>query len=96
MRALADKREVVAIRVRDTGRGIASEHLASIFDPFVQIDSHLTKASQRGVGLGLAIARTLACQMGGDLTVESVLGQGSSFTLTVPLVATSVSAPSAV
>ncbi len=95
-RAQAGEREAVAIRVSDTGRGIAPEHLASIFEPFVQIDSHLTKASQRGVGLGLAIARTLARQMGGDLTVESALGRGTSFTLTLPFVAAGVRTPSAV
>jgi signal transduction histidine kinase len=94
--AHAGEREVVAIRVSDTGRGIGAEHLASIFEPFVQIDSHLTKASQRGVGLGLAIAHTLARQMGGDLTVESALGRGTSFTLTLPFVASGVPTPNAV
>jgi PAS domain S-box-containing protein len=74
----------VRIRVSDTGRGIAPEKLASIFQPFVQIDRQLTSESQQGVGLGLAISRDLARGMGGDLTVESTLGEGSTFTLALP------------
>ncbi|HYW05739.1 MAG TPA: ATP-binding protein [Longimicrobium sp.] len=76
--------ERVAIRVRDTGRGIPREQRAHIFDPFVQVDRHLTAESQQGVGLGLAISRDLALGMGGDLQVESVPGEGSTFTLWLP------------
>jgi signal transduction histidine kinase len=75
---------VVRISVRDTGRGISSEQLATIFDPFVQVDRHLTPTSQQGVGLGLAISRDLARRMNGELTVDSTLGGGSTFTLTLP------------
>lgn len=74
----------VCIRVADTGRGIAAEKLAVIFDPFVQIDAGLTRAHE-GVGLGLAISRDLARGMKGDLTVESLLGLGSTFTLELPI-----------
>jgi PAS domain S-box-containing protein len=74
----------VRIRVRDTGRGIAPEQQARIFDPFVQVDRHLTAESQQGVGLGLAISRDLARAMGGDLGVESEMGEGSTFTLWLP------------
>jgi len=73
--------EGVSIRVSDTGRGIPPEQRAHIFDPFVQVDRHLTAESQQGVGLGLAISRDLARGMGGDLTVESTPGAGSTFTL---------------
>ncbi len=74
----------VRIRVRDTGRGIPPEQIGRIFDPFVQVDRHLTAESQQGVGLGLAISRDLARGMGGDLAAESVPGQGSTFTLRLP------------
>ncbi|HWE42856.1 MAG TPA: ATP-binding protein [Gemmatimonadaceae bacterium] len=76
--------EAVRISVRDTGRGISPGQLATIFDPFVQVDRHLTPSSQQGVGLGLAISRDLARRMNGDLTVESTSGTGSTFTLTLP------------
>ena len=75
---------VLRVRVTDTGRGIAREQFERIFEPFVQVDRHRTQGSQQGVGLGLAISRDLARRMGGDLTVESTPGVGSSFTLTLP------------
>ncbi|MDF1505576.1 ATP-binding protein, partial [Roseisolibacter sp. H3M3-2] len=73
----------VRIAVVDTGVGIAPDKQASIFEPFVQVNPHLTR-TQEGVGLGLAISRDLARGMGGDLAVESALGAGSTFTLTLP------------
>ena len=54
-----------------------------MFAPFVQVDRRLN-APHEGTGLGLAISRDLARGMGGDLTVESTLGAGSTFTLTLP------------
>ena len=75
--------ESVAINVTDTGRGIAPDKLAAIFDPFVQVDARLTRTHE-GVGLGLAISRDLARGMRGDLTVESSPGKGSRFTLRLP------------
>jgi PAS domain S-box-containing protein len=73
----------VYIRVRDTGRGIPADMLEKIFDPFVQVDRHMHQRSQQGVGLGLAISRELARQMGGELSVASTLGSGSTFTVTL-------------
>ena len=70
------------VKVEDTGVGIAAEHLLRVFDPFVQIDSKLTRTNE-GVGLGLAISRDLARGMGGNLTAESTPGAGSVFTLTL-------------
>jgi PAS domain S-box-containing protein len=75
---------LVRIRVTDTGRGIPAEQLDRVFEPFVQIDRHLTQSSQQGVGLGLAISRDLARRMGGDLVAESTVGAGSTFTLVLP------------
>ena len=76
---------VIRIAVSDTGRGIADDQIASVFEPFVQVDSTFTR-SQEGVGLGLAISRDLARGMGGDLTLASVLGVGSTFTLKLPAI----------
>ena len=74
----------VHVSVSDTGRGIAADQLGRVFEPFVQVDARLTR-TQEGVGLGLAISRDLARGMGGDLTAKSTLGQGSTFTLALPL-----------
>jgi len=71
------------LRVRDTGVGIPAHRLESVFEPFVQIGAR-PYAPQEGVGLGLAISRTLARGMGGDLTAESALGAGTCFTLRLP------------
>ena len=75
----------VSISISDTGRGIAADQIARVFEPFVQVDAQLTR-TQEGVGLGLAISRDLARGMGGDLTAESMPGRGSTFTLTLPAV----------
>jgi signal transduction histidine kinase len=72
----------VAIRVRDTGRGIPADKLEAVFEPFVQVGRTLT-STEGGVGLGLAISRELARGMGGDLTVGSEPGRGSTFTVTL-------------
>jgi PAS domain S-box-containing protein len=71
----------ILIRVTDSGRGIPPDRLDSVFDPFVQLGRERNESSQQGVGLGLAISRDLARFMDGDLSVDSVPGQGSTFTL---------------
>ena len=73
----------VRVHVRDTGSGIEADRLPSIFDPFVQGHRALNRPND-GVGLGLAISRDLARGMGGDVTVCSEVGVGSTFTLELP------------
>jgi PAS domain S-box-containing protein len=75
--------EAVAVRVWDTGVGIAPEKLQTVFEPFVQVGRALNQPME-GVGLGLAISRDLARGMGGDLVAESTPGEGSVFTLLLP------------
>ncbi|MEX2109337.1 MAG: response regulator [Gemmatimonadaceae bacterium] len=76
---------MVQFRVIDTGVGIGATDIDRVFEPFVQVDRHLTRANQQGVGLGLSISRELARAMHGDLTLESSEGAGSTFTLTLPI-----------
>ncbi len=68
--------------MRDTGIGIPSDKLASIFEPFVQVGRTLT-SPQEGTGLGLAISRDLTRAMGGELTVTSELGEGTTFSVSM-------------
>ena len=76
----------VALQVIDTGVGIATNDLARIFDEFEQVNAGPRGDSmQRGTGLGLAISRRLARLLGGDISVESVLGRGSTFTIWLPV-----------
>lgn len=76
--------QTLCLAVRDTGVGIAPEHLARIFDPFEQADSSTTRL-YGGTGLGLSISRRLAELMHGDIVVSSETQAGSCFTLKVPL-----------
>jgi signal transduction histidine kinase len=73
----------VRLNVRDTGAGIEASQLASIFEPFVQLEPALTRTTE-GAGLGLAISRELARGMGGDIGVSSEPGVGSTFSVELP------------
>jgi len=77
------------VMVRDTGVGIDATALPYLFDRFYRADSGRNRA-EGGTGLGLAIAQTLARRHKGAITVESVVGEGSIFTVTLPLVADAV------
>ena len=71
--------EMTVLHVHDTGRGIPSDQLDAVFEPFVQVK--MGGAVSNGTGLGLSISRRLAQAMGGSLTAVSELGKGSTFTL---------------
>ncbi|WP_418991358.1 ATP-binding protein [Alistipes sp.] len=78
--ALADDERSVEVFVADTGRGIAEEHVEKIFERFYKVDSFM-----QGAGLGLPICKTIAEGLGGSITVSSRLGEGSRFSLKLPV-----------
>jgi signal transduction histidine kinase/CheY-like chemotaxis protein len=84
-RTVQDGRPAAAFVVTDTGIGIAPSRTESIFEPFAFEEGAAARAVG-GTGLGLAIARRFSRLMGGDLTVASELGKGSTFIMTLPLV----------
>ena len=74
----------LSIAIEDTGIGIAPEHISRIFLPFTQVDGSNTR-KYGGAGLGLAVAQSLARRIGGEISVQSQIGSGSTFTVTLPL-----------
>ncbi len=83
-RRMHNGQDLLELRVTDSGIGIAPDQLARLFQAFTQVDSSSTRKYE-GTGLGLAISRRLCQMMGGDITAESELGNGSTFTITMPL-----------
>jgi signal transduction histidine kinase len=81
------QRPPLVLQVSDTGIGIPADKQQSIFDPFVQVHRNLTRSTE-GTGLGLAISRDLARGMGGELDVQSIVGEGSTFSLRLPAAST--------
>ena len=73
----------VRVRVRDTGVGIAEEHLAHIFEPFWQVDP-TQRSRDGGTGLGLSVVQRLVRLLSGEVSVTSTPGTGTTFTVTLP------------
>ncbi len=80
--ASRDDSDVVVLEIRDDGVGIAADDLKNIFEPF-----YTTKPVDRGTGLGLSVARDVVLRAGGDIAARSEPGQGTAFTVRLPLVA---------
>ncbi len=82
-REIADNQVWVVMQVKDSGIGMTKEQLGRLFKAFSQADAS-TSSKYGGTGLGLAISKQFAQMMGGDITVDSTAGQGSTFTMKVP------------
>ncbi len=74
----------VEITVWDTGIGIPQDRIEAVFERFHRVRSDAFTTNTEGVGIGLHVARNLAQLMGGDISLQSTLGKGSRFTLTLP------------
>jgi signal transduction histidine kinase len=84
VRALVHDDETVTFTVTDTGIGIPPDALLHIFDEFTQVDTPIQRRV-RGTGLGLALCRRLARLLGGEVTAQSSVGIGSTFSVTIPM-----------
>ena len=82
---VTQKNGMVSFAVKDSGIGIEPKNFSKVFEEFQQIDNSNTR-KYKGTGLGLPISRRLALILGGDLSVDSEFGKGSTFTLTIPSV----------
>ena len=81
---VAATKDSVQMRIRDTGAGIPPENVPFIFEKFFQADNQAS-ASAKGTGLGLAIAKSIVNAHGGSISVESTLGSGTTFAITLPI-----------
>ncbi|MGI6091673.1 MAG: response regulator [Negativicutes bacterium] len=80
---IAGNKQEIAFTVRDTGIGIPANKINEIFDPFTQVDASVTRR-YGGTGLGLAITKRIVQIIGGSITVDSIVGQGSVFRVIIP------------
>jgi signal transduction histidine kinase len=76
----------VILRVRDNGPGITPANLERIFTPFFSTKRNADRPDRRGIGLGLAVCRQMVESWGGEINVESTVGEGTTFTLTLPTI----------
>jgi signal transduction histidine kinase len=83
-RQLIDNKLWLCLQVRDTGMGMSPEQLGGLFQAFTQADAS-TARKYGGTGLGLVITQRFCHMLGGDISVESTLGQGSTFTIHLPM-----------
>jgi signal transduction histidine kinase len=83
-RAMGEGCEWYVFHVHDTGIGMTTEQVGQLFQDFVQVDASTTR-QYGGTGLGLAISQRFCQMMGGDISVASTLGQGSTFTIRLPM-----------
>jgi signal transduction histidine kinase len=81
----------ITFRISDTGIGITPEQMAKLFQPFTQADASATR-QYGGAGLGLAITKRFCQMMGGDITVDSEVDKGSTFTIRLPTQVTAANA----
>jgi len=80
-----EEKGIFRISVKDSGVGIAKEHIDTIFDEFIQVETVDSLSRHLGTGLGLAICKRIVDLYGGQISVESILGKGSEFRVSIPL-----------
>jgi signal transduction histidine kinase len=81
--SFSEDKTLIYIKIIDTGVGIENHRLEGLFTAFTKIMRH-RELNQEGVGLGLTVSKNLANALGGDITVESFIGTGTTFSVSIP------------